>query len=59
MIMGFLQWRLATLDPLDSGFIINEQCVYLTSEYNLKMIKNIMLKRDFLQHLSNQISKMY
>ena len=38
LLFSILQYYLATLDPLDSNLIINEQCINLSAIYNLPKV---------------------
>jgi hypothetical protein len=45
------------MDPLDSDLIINEQCMNLTSTYNLPQVKDVMLRSELelvVKHLVNK-----
>lgn len=44
LICAVLQYQLATLDPLDSDLIINEQCVNLSAMYNLARVHKVIQK---------------
>ena len=56
-VICFLQYFLATFDPIDSDLIINEQCINLSAIHGLPRVKNVILKSEFLENLRQKFYK--
>jgi hypothetical protein len=50
-LLGFLQYIFTSMDPLDSDLIIYEQSVYLSSNFNLPKVEQVMLRSDLIRIL--------
>mmetsp|Transcript_8226 Transcript_8226/g.13767 ORF Transcript_8226/g.13767 Transcript_8226/m.13767 type:complete len:424 (-) Transcript_8226:38-1309(-) len=57
LCFSIIQKYFCSMDPLDSNYILNEQCMNLISIYRLPQVKFVMLKSEFFQLVDKNIQK--
>lgn len=50
VVISYIIWRFYRVDPIDSGLILNEQAINLTSQYSDE-VRNALSMSDFVKDL--------
>ena len=56
-MLSVIQYRVSTIDPIDSDFIINEQCMNLSTLYSFSNVRNVMKKSEFMKKIQSTNKK--
>lgn len=58
-VVSLLQYNLSTIDPIDSDLIVNEQCLYLSSQHDLPYVTKVMKRSSFEKTIRQRLEQQH